>query len=71
MRGENIKYLSEDIGYSRASIYQWRKRYLKEGTLIEGSVSSTDVSSDEINQLKTQMQDMQLEIDILKETINI
>ena len=31
--GESIKYVSEDIGYSRASIYQWRKRYLKEGTL--------------------------------------
>ena len=73
--GENIKYVSEDIGYSRASIYQWRKRYLKEGTLglmnhknitpgtlVEGSVSSTDISSDEINQLKAQMQDMQLEI---------
>ena len=82
--GENIKYVSEDIGYSRASIYQWRKRYLKEGTLglmnhknitpgtlVEGSVSSTDISSDEINQLKAQMQDMQLEIDILKETIKM
>ena len=31
--GENIKYVSEDISYSRASIYQWRKRYLNEGTL--------------------------------------
>ena len=41
------------------------------GTLVEGSVSSTDISSDEINQLKSQMQDMQLEIDILKETINV
>lgn len=82
--GENIKYVSEDIGYSRASIYQWRKHYLKEGTLglmnhknitpgtlVEGSVSSTDISSDEINQLKAQIQDMQLEIDILKETINV
>ena len=38
---------------------------------VEGSVSSTDISSDEINQLKAQMQDMQLEIDILKETINV
>ena len=68
--GENIKYVSEYIGYSRASIYQWRKRYLKEGTLglmnhknitpgtlVEGSVSSTDISSDEINQLKAQIQD--------------
>ena len=67
--GENIKYVSENIGYSRASIYQWRKRYLKEGTLslmnhknitpgtlVEGSVSSTDISSDEINQLNTQIQ---------------
>ncbi|MFR1340390.1 MAG: hypothetical protein ACLSCC_05440 [Coprococcus sp.] len=41
------------------------------GTLVEGSVSSTDISSDEINQLKSQIQDMQLEIDILKETINV
>jgi len=32
-QGENVKYVSEDIGYSRVSIYQWRKRYLKEGTL--------------------------------------
>lgn len=67
--GENIKYVSENIGYSRASIYQWRKRYLKEGTLglmnhknitpgtlVESSVSSTDISSDEINQLKAQIQ---------------
>lgn len=38
---------------------------------VENSVSSTDISSDEINQLKAQMQDMQLEIDILKETINV
>ena len=67
--GENIKYVSEDIGYSRTSIYQWQKSYLKEGTLglmnhknitpgtlVEGSVSSTDISSDEINQLKAQIQ---------------
>lgn len=30
---ENIIYGSEDIGYSRTSIYQWIKRYWKEGTL--------------------------------------
>ena len=83
-RGENIKYVSEDIGYSRASIYQWRKRYLKEGmlglmntkniipgTLIEGSTINNDTSPDDIKQLKVQLQDMQMEIDILKETINV
>ena len=82
--GENIKYVSEDIGYSRASIYQWRKRYLKEGTLglmnnknitpgklKEGSSNDCDFSSDEIKQLQMQVQDMQLEIDVLKETINV
>lgn len=82
--GENIKYVSEDIGYSRASIYQWRKKYLKEGRiglmnnknikpgqLTEGNVANINCSSDEIKQLKSQMQDMQLEIDILKETIDV
>lgn len=65
----------------RASIYQWRKRYLNEGTLglmnnknitpgklKEGTTDNTVASSEEITQLKSQMHDMQLEIDILKET---
>lgn len=26
--GESIKSVSEDIGYTRASIYNWRKKYL-------------------------------------------
>lgn len=84
--GESIKYVSEDIGYSRASIYQWRKRYLKEGTL--GLMNSKNIpsgdlkerttpsesiveSSHEVTELKAQMLEMQMEIDILKETINV
>lgn len=85
-QGENIKYVSEDIGYSRVSIYQWRKRYLKEGTLglmnnknissgelIEESPSSKSIvsSSQEMAELKAQVLDMQMEIDILKETTNV
>ena len=27
--GDNIKFALEYIGYNRASIYRWRKRYLK------------------------------------------
>lgn len=84
--GESIKYVSEDIGYSRASIYQWRKRYLKEGTLglmnnknipsgelKEGTApaESSVSSSHEVAELKNQMLEMQMEIDILKETINV
>ena len=29
--GESIKLVSEDIGYTRASIYSWRKKYLHVG----------------------------------------
>lgn len=32
-KSERIKYVSEDIGYSRSSIYRRRKRYLKEDIL--------------------------------------
>ena len=79
-RGEDVKSVSEEIGYSRASIYTWRRKYLQKGmvalmtpaddprgTLMPGTVSS----SEEIAALKAQMQEMQMQIDILKETINV
>lgn len=79
--GERIKCVSEEIGYSRASIYAWRKRYLKggtaalmnnknikPGTLKEGTQDPPDT---ELHQLLARMDDMQMEIDILKETINV
>lgn len=79
--GEGIKCVSEEIGYSRASIYAWRKKYLQGGTaalmndknikpgaLTEGTQNSPDT---EIQQLLARMDSMQLEIDILKETINV
>lgn len=78
--GESIKSVSEDIGYTRASIYSWRKKYLhggsaalmndknvKPNTLTEGSVASAP----ELGQLQDQIRDMQMEIDLLKETINV
>ena len=80
--GESIKSVSEVIGYTRASIYSWRKKYLHGGihalindknikpdTLTEGSPSS--VSAPDLAQLQAQIRDMQMEIDILKETINV
>ena len=79
--GESVKSVSEDIGYTRASIYAWRKKYLKggasalmneknivPGTLKEGSGPDESLT---IRELRAQMADMQLEIDILKETINV
>ncbi|KDE63154.1 helix-turn-helix domain-containing protein [Fusobacterium necrophorum] len=31
--GESVKYVAEDIGYTRATIYQWRKKYLLKGKI--------------------------------------
>lgn len=76
--GESIRYVSEEIGYSRVSIYAWRKKYLQGGTvalmndknikpstLTEGAQDPPDA---EMRQLLSRMDGMQLEIDILKET---
>ena len=41
------------------------------GTLVEGSIINNNTSTDDIKQLKAQLQDMQMEIDILKGTINV
>ncbi len=29
--GENVQLVSEEIGYTRSSIYMWRKKYLQKG----------------------------------------
>ena len=29
--GEDVEYVSREIGYSRMSIYAWRRKYLKYG----------------------------------------
>lgn len=31
--GEDVEYVSREIGYSRMSIYVWRRKYLKDGTV--------------------------------------
>ena len=78
--GEDVKSVSEEIGYSRASIYTWRRKYLRKGMtalmnpkddprgrLVPGTASS----SEEINELKSEMKDLRMQIDILKETVNV
>lgn len=79
--GESIKCVSEEIGYSRASIYAWRKKYLRGGTVAlmndkdikPGSLAegAQDSPNTELQQLLARMDGMQMEIDILKETINV
>lgn len=79
--GESVKYVAEDIGYTRSTIYQWRKKYLLKGKIAlmnrkdnikrEKLLEGKETSSSELDDLKKQLFSMQLEIDILKETIDV
>lgn len=75
--GESVKSISEEIGYSPSLIYKWIRCYQEKGQLSKmskpnPSVNPSDITSaEDIETLKAQMLDMQMEIDILKETINV
>ena len=80
--GEGVEYVSRDIGYSRASIYSWYRKYQKFG--VAGLVSSkkqikrenidfnTEPSKQqEISELQEQIKQLQMEVDVLKEALNL
>ncbi len=60
--------------------YGWRRKYLKyvglmakKNTIPRQTLSPTDfpMRSDELEALQTQIKELQLEVDVLKETIEI
>ena len=80
--GEDVEYVSREIGYSRMSIYVWRRKYLKYGMVglmakrksipraplpQEHALSETE----ELEKLRTQLQELQFEVDVMKETISV
>jgi putative transposase len=79
--GENVQSVSDEIGYSTASIYQWRRKCIQKGRAALMKPSSerergplkegTQDANEEISQLKALVQNMQLEIDILKATLDV
>ena len=80
--GEDIKSLSEETGYSRNSIYHWRKLYLaggagalmsKKNHLPRGKleVKSDSEMDNDTSELAARIKDLELENDILKQTIEI
>ncbi len=82
--GEDVEFVSRETGYSRVSIYKWRRQYLEKGVLAlmpsskdiarkKGILSEqkSEQSQKSMTEMQKQMHDMQLEIDILKETINV
>ena len=80
--GEDIKSVSEDTGYTRSSIYSWRRKYLSGGAgalmskkkhLPRGelTVDTLDTANTDQEKLMTKVKKLEVENDILKETINI
>ena len=80
--GEDVEYVSREIGYSRMAIYTWRRKYLKYGMVglmakrksIPRKPLPPDAlrpQSEEMHALQKQVQHLQLEVDVLKETIAV
>ena len=79
--GEDVQSVSNEVGYSTASIYAWRRKYLQKGAAVlmnsfnerrRGKLTAGEPApSRELDELKAKVQDMQLEIDILKQTIDV
>lgn len=79
--GEDVQSVSNEVGYSIASIYAWRRKYIQKGASAlmnphkersrEKLTGGKPASSRELHELNAKIQDMQLEIDILKETIDV
>ena len=80
--GEGVEYVSRDIGYSRASIYSWYRKYQKFG--VAGLMSSKkqikreniDINTEpskqqDISELQEQIKQLQMEVDVLKEALNL
>ena len=79
-RGENVKLVSEEIGYSRPTIYAWKRLYDKKGAAAfmryqdiprEKIEKPSDSASEEIAELRALIRKMQLKIDVLEETIKV
>lgn len=75
--GEDIKSTSKEYGYSRESIYSWRKKYLSGGAaalmnkkkdLSRGILNVNETADNGSNnaELVTKIRDLELENDILR-----
>lgn len=72
--GEDVQSVSNEVGYSTASIYAWRRKYLQKGAaaLMNSSnerrrgklTAGEPAPSRELDELKAKVQDMQLETNL-------
>ena len=80
--GEDVEYVSREIGYSRMSIYVWRRNYLKHG-MVGLMAKRKNIpreplpqnhmlpQSEEMEALRAQVQNLQFEVDVLKVNIAV
>lgn len=79
--GEGVEYVSREIGYSRTSIYKWYRQYKKFG--VVGLMSDKkqikretidfdkeDIKKQNVSNLQEQINQLQMEVDVLKEALN-
>ena len=76
LNGMSVKLIAETLNYSPGTIYRWRKIFLDQGYKINMSRAkytkdSKIPSQKELDEMRAQMHEMQLEIDVLRETINV
>ena len=80
--GEGVEYVSREIGYSRASIYTWYLKYQQFGVVglmsskkqikrEEMDFNTESPKEQNIADLQAQINNLQMEIDVLKEALNI
>ena len=74
--GESVKSISQETGYSESLIYRWLREFQRKGHISvmkkPSSATPEDINSaEDIKALKAQMLEMQMEIDILRETLNV
>lgn len=80
--GEDISKVAKEIGFHRVTIYNWRKKYVEEGSvgLMDSKKiprqplaedTSDQASSDNIRELKSQVRRLQFELDVMKEIVHV
>ena len=72
--GEDVQSVSNEVGYSTASIYTWRRKYIQKGAAAlmnpsnersRGKLTAGEPApSRELDELKAKVQDMQLETNL-------
>ncbi|NOQ91624.1 MAG: transposase [Flavobacteriaceae bacterium] len=67
---ENIKELADELGVQVQRIYKWR-RAAKPGILTKKTLSTIKNESLEVKQLKKDLKNAQLELEILKKAVHI